>query len=74
MGFVAKTESGREVYVTEIAGKYVEDAYAYDGHYEDTGATASDTDLDFINENYQDSLYEAWMENQITTADFNLED
>ena len=70
MGFLAQNEAGREIFVTSTAGKYVEDSFAEAGYYTDTGDDATDTDLDFINENYSDSLYEEFLERPRSAADW----
>jgi hypothetical protein len=60
--------NGKQVYV-RVSGRYVDDLEITDAYYIDDDTEVSDDEIDFIMDNYQEEMSEAWFENQCSMAD-----
>jgi len=62
---------GREIEVEfDSNSREMEDIYFSSGFYTDNMVDLTDEELDELQESCEDVLYEAWMDRQISAADF----
>lgn len=67
---IVTLENGREVELS-VCGKYEDDIQIAEANYTDAPfADVADKDLDYIMNNYENEIYEAWWDKRITDADF----
>lgn len=69
---IATLANGREVEFN-VCGKYEDDIQIADACYTDAPTVdVTDEDLEYIMDNYQDEMYEAWMDARVSAADFYM--
>ncbi len=62
--------NGREVEVTfDTNGREMEDIFISSGFYTDTNEDLTDEELDLLQNENEDALYEAWLDMNISAAD-----
>ena len=62
--------NGREVEVTfDTNGREMEDIYISSGFYTDTDEELTDEEIDLLQDQNGDALYEAWLDMNISAAD-----
>ncbi len=66
---IVKNRLGQEIEITSIYGQYDDDIQIDACNYVDSDNEVSDEDIEYIYENYQDSLYETWHENKVSQAE-----
>lgn len=63
-----KTKNGRKVVDIHVGGSH-DDLQLIEAFYEDNGEVLNDEDLDFIESNYHEELYENWLNKMIDSAE-----
>jgi hypothetical protein len=66
---MVKNKLGREIEFT-VTGQYSDDLFIEEAYYADTGEPLSDKEIDELQETHADKVYEAWMDNMVSSADF----
>ena len=67
-----KLPNGKSVEIVSVRGES-DDVQIDEARYEDSGEHVSDEDLEWIYDNCQETLYEAWFEKQIEHADHMMD-
>ncbi len=65
-------KNGRDAYINSVGGDS-DDLYAEEAAYVDNDEPVTDDDMDEINENHYDALYEIWLDKQISAAEYAYE-
>jgi hypothetical protein len=69
---IGYTKDGREVEFS-VFGRYEDDLTIDDAYFVDSDEEVSQQDIDYIEKNYAQEIYEKWLEDQIARAEDRAE-